>query len=240
MVNANDSFWLPNPAQPLEGYAGIIGCERCERSLRQRMVYRYVIDRLAGSDGLARNRRVSHRTLKLFEHENRVFGAELAREDDDLLDVCRAADGGASCDVLAAWDGRSDIDSVGTQVFQEFWKRASDATVLWETPFDPAQPVTTPRNLAETSPGPGDARRARLLAERASTPRLPGRLQVAGDEGAPPIAVEAVRASPATPTRWRPGPRRATRAGSTRSATAPRTSRRSPSRTVAGSPRTRS
>jgi acyl-homoserine-lactone acylase len=192
VVNANDSFWLPNPAQPLEGYAGIIGCERCERSLRQRMVYRYVIDRLAGTDGLARHRRVSHRTLERFEHENRVFGAELAREDDDLLDVCRAADGGASCDVLAAWDGRSDVDSVGTQIFQEFWKRAQDATVLWETPFDPAQPVTTPRNLAETSPEVVQAMRDALafLAGRGIDPATPwGRLQVAGDEGAPPIPV---------------------------------------------------
>ena len=120
VVNANDSFWLPNPAQPLEGYAGIIGCERCERALRQRMVYRYVIDRLAGSDGLARNADVSHRTLKLFEHENRVFGAELAREDDDLLDVCRAADEerpatcwppGTAAPTSTAWGRRSSRSS---------------------------------------------------------------------------------------------------------------------------------
>ena len=44
VVNANDSYWLPNPEQRLEGYDRIIGCERCERSLRTRMVYRYVMD----------------------------------------------------------------------------------------------------------------------------------------------------------------------------------------------------
>ena len=48
VVNANDSYWLPNPDARLEGYAGIIGCERCERTMRTRMVYRYVMDRLAG------------------------------------------------------------------------------------------------------------------------------------------------------------------------------------------------
>ena len=53
VMNANDSYWLPNPKQPLEGYAGIIGCEQCERTLRTRMVDRYVLDRLAGTDGLA-------------------------------------------------------------------------------------------------------------------------------------------------------------------------------------------
>ena len=81
VVNANDSYWLPNPKQPLEGYAGIIGCERCERTLRTRMVYRYVLDRLAGTDGLATDRKVSQRTLMATEHENRVYGAEVARQD---------------------------------------------------------------------------------------------------------------------------------------------------------------
>jgi len=94
VVNANDSHWLPNPKQRLEGYARIIGCESCERSLRTRMVYRYVLDRLAGTDGLAPGRKVSHRTLRLFEHENRVFGAEVARANGDLAQVCELAEGG--------------------------------------------------------------------------------------------------------------------------------------------------
>jgi acyl-homoserine-lactone acylase len=192
VINANDSYWLPNPGQPLEGYAGIIGCERCERSLRQRMVYRYVMDRLAGTDGLAENQRVSHRTLKLFEHENRVFGAELARENGDLVKVCDSAGGGEACQVLEQWDGRSDIDSVGTHLFQEFWLRAQSANLLWETPFDPNDPVGTPRNLAEQSPEVISAMRDALayLDEKGVEPTTPwGQLQVAGDPGAPPIPI---------------------------------------------------
>ena len=46
VMNANDSYWLPNPAQKLEGYARIIGCEKCQRTLRTRMVDHYVIDAL--------------------------------------------------------------------------------------------------------------------------------------------------------------------------------------------------
>jgi acyl-homoserine-lactone acylase len=192
VVNANDSFWLPNPKQPLEGYAGIIGCERCERTLRTRMVYHYVLDRLAGNDGLAEHHKVSPRTLRATEHENRVFGAELARENGDLQTVCEAAAGGESCDVLEKWDGRSDIDSVGTQVFQEFWKRAQAADVLWETPFDAADPVATPRNLAESSPEVVQAMQDALayLADEGVDPRTPwGQLQVAGDDGAPAIPI---------------------------------------------------
>ncbi|HEX6248077.1 MAG TPA: penicillin acylase family protein [Nocardioidaceae bacterium] len=192
VVNANDSHWLPNPEQRLEGYARIIGCESCERSLRTRMVYRYVTDRLDGSDGLARGRKVTHRTLRLFEHENRVFGAELARENGDLARVCELADGGEACEVLLRWDGRSDTGSVGTHVFQEFWKRAQDVPALWQVPFDPADPVGTPRDLNELNPQVVQAMREALafLDEKGVPADAPwGTLQVAGDDGVPPIPV---------------------------------------------------
>ena len=37
VTNSNDSYWLSNPKQPLEGFARIIGDERTERSLRTRI-----------------------------------------------------------------------------------------------------------------------------------------------------------------------------------------------------------
>jgi acyl-homoserine-lactone acylase len=192
VVNANDSYWLPNPEQRLEGFARIIGCEECERTLRTRMVYRYVMDRLAGTDKLARNRKVSHRTLRLFEHENRVFGAEVAREDDDLQEVCTAAGGTEACDVLADWDGRSDTASVGTHIFQEFWKRAQTVTGLWQVPFDPADPVGTPRDLNESNPEVVQAMQDALAYLEGKGVRHDARwgsLQVAGDDGAPAIPI---------------------------------------------------
>ncbi len=192
VMNSNDSYWLPNPKQPLEGYAGIIGCERCERSLRTRMVDHYVLDRLAGIDGLAPGHRVSQRTLMATEHENRVFGAELARQNGALDTVCRAANGGSACDVLAAWDGHSDIDSVGTHIFQEFWKRAQTAQGLWLTPFDPKDPVGTPRDLNPASPQVVQAMRdalAYLQSKHVPYDAPWGSLQVAGDDGAPAIPI---------------------------------------------------
>jgi acyl-homoserine-lactone acylase len=192
VVNANDSYWLPNPEQRLEGFARIIGCEACERTLRTRVVYRYVMDRLAGTDKLARNKLVSHRTLKRFEHENRVFGAEVARENGDLQAVCESAGGGKACEVLAKWDGRSDVDSVGTHIFQEFWKRAQGVTGLWQVPFDAADPVGTPRDLNEANPLVVQAMTDALafLDEKKVAYDAPwGSLQVAGDDGAPPIPI---------------------------------------------------
>ncbi len=192
VMNSNDSYWLPNPKQPLQGYAGIIGCEQCQRTLRTRMVDHYVLDRLAGTDGLARNHKVSQRTLKATEHENRVYGAELARQDGALDTVCQAANGGRACDVLAAWDGRSDIDSVGTHIFQEFWKRAQDVQGLWLTPFDPNDPVNTPRDLNAANPQVVQAMSDALayLQDKHVPFDAPwGSLQVAGDDGAPPIPI---------------------------------------------------
>ena len=184
--NANDSYWLPNPQQRLEGYSRQIGCEKCERTLRTRMVYQYVIDRL-------KRGKVTPRALRGFEHQNRIMGAELARQDDDLLDVCEAASGGASCDVLRTWDGRSDRDSVGTHIFQEFMLRALDATTpIWEVPFDAEDPMNTPRDLNENNPEVVQAMSDALayLESKGVAPTTPwGRLQVAGDEGAPRIGL---------------------------------------------------
>jgi acyl-homoserine-lactone acylase len=191
VANANDSYWLPNPAQRLEGFARIIGCEECERTARTRMVYRYVMDRLAGSDGLARNRKVSPRTLRLFQHTNRVLAAELARENGDLQTVCEAAGGGRACRVLERWDGRSDVGSRGTHLFGEFWLRVPEQG-LWQVPFDPADPIATPRDLNEANPQVVQAMREAIdsLRSRGIPLRATwGSLQVAGDDGAPPIPI---------------------------------------------------
>ncbi|MGH3357133.1 MAG: penicillin acylase family protein, partial [Nocardioidaceae bacterium] len=189
VMNANDSHWLPNPEERLEGFARIIGCERCERSLRSRMVYRYVIDRLAGVDGLGAGGSMSHRQLRAIEHENRVFGAELSRQDDDLQEVCQSANGGEACAALADWDGRTNVDSAGAHVFREFFLRVPE-TLLWEEPFDPARPLETPADLNEENPQVVSAIKdaiAYLEAQAVPFDARLGDLQVAGDEGAPPI-----------------------------------------------------
>ncbi len=191
VANANDSYWLPNPAERLEGFARIIGCEECERTPRTRMVYRYVMDRLAGTDDLGPDRMVTPRTLRLFQHTNRVFAAELARQNGDLQTVCEAAEGGRACEVLAAWDGRSDLASRGNHVFEEFWKRVP-ADDRWQVPFDPADPIGTPRDLNETNARVVQAMRDALTSLRKRGIGFGatwGSLHVAGDEGAPLVGI---------------------------------------------------
>ena len=185
VMNANDSYWLPNPASPLEGFATIIGCERCERTMRTRMVSQYVIDQLKGG------RKETPTSFASHQYANRVRAAEVMRAGGDLDRLCAATGERAACAVLAKWDGRSDTTSVGNHIFEEFITRAPAAS-LWEVPFDASDPLNTPRDLAETNTdvvaamqGAIDFLRARKIAFDAPW----GRLQVAGDRGAPALPV---------------------------------------------------
>jgi acyl-homoserine-lactone acylase len=83
---------------------------------------------------------------------NRVHAAELVLPD--LLTGCvgtvevmlRAA-----CDVLAAWDRKVELDSRGALLFREFWLKAVNLPPIWAVPFDPADPVHTPRGVAPSA-----------------------------------------------------------------------------------------
>ena len=54
VMNSNDSYWISNPDQPLEGFDRIIGDERTERSLRQRSGFVMAEQRLVGHRRAAR------------------------------------------------------------------------------------------------------------------------------------------------------------------------------------------
>jgi len=209
VMNANDSYWLPNPAQPLEGYAGIIGCERCVRTMRTRMVSHYVIDRLASGA------KESPRSLRGHEHENRLMTAEVMRANGALDTVCAATGETEACQVLHDWDGRSNTDSVGTHIFEEFVARLPGPPVdavdpVWLTPFDPADPLDTPRDLNVADPQVVQAMADAIASLRERG--IPfdatwGSLQVAGDRGAPPIPLgggtgDSVGNANALASRW--------------------------------------
>ena len=155
VTQSNDSHWLTNPAQPLEGYSRVFGNERTTRSLRTRMGLKLVQERLAGTDGLS-GTKFDLDTLQAVMFSNRQLGAEQAR--DDLVARCRAQTsvvvGGVTvdlteaCDVLAAWDLRDRLDSRGAHLWRQF---ATNGGLVWTVPFDVADPVNTPRQLSMTS-----------------------------------------------------------------------------------------
>ena len=184
VMNANDSYWLPNPTSRLEGYPTIIGCERCTRTMRTKMVMQYVIDRTRGG------RKETPQSFRGHEHANRVRAAEVMRANGDLDRLCRSVGATTACQVLRRWDGRSDPDSVGTHIFEEFIGRVPPGGALWEVPFSASDPLNTPRDLNETDPRVVKAMTdaiAYLKQHKVPWKAKWGSLQVAGDRGAPPI-----------------------------------------------------
>ena len=84
VTNSNDSYWLSNPEQPLEGFSRIIGDERTARALRTRLGLRIVQQRLDGSDGLP-GKGFTLRQLQDAVFNNRQYAGELWR--DQLVDA---------------------------------------------------------------------------------------------------------------------------------------------------------
>ncbi len=161
VTNSNDSYWLSNPKQPLEGFNRIIGDERAARTLRTRIGLIMTQARIDGSDGLG-PAGFTRQDMQNMVFSDRQYGGELAR--DAAVQMCRSFGGNApssngpvpvgnACDVLAAWDLRENLDSRGAILFRRFIGRALGSnTSPWSTPFDAADPVNTPRDLNTGSP----------------------------------------------------------------------------------------
>ena len=84
---------------------------------------------------------------------------DLMADDGSVLVAAESVNIEYACTVLANWDGRYDIDSVGAVLWREFIGQ-TDIASLWDVPFDPTDPVNTPRGLAPfvpTSTAPADA-----------------------------------------------------------------------------------
>ena len=155
VANSNESPWLANPAEPITGYPAIFGDTGTEREMRTRLGLDMIAQRRAGTDGLG-PRRFTLSTLQATMLGNRNYAAELGRAD--VVAMCRAnpvltaSDGNrvdvrAACGILASWDGRADVNSRG----EELWEMFFDDSLL-RVPFNPAQPLTTPRGIDGDDP----------------------------------------------------------------------------------------
>ena len=150
--NSNDSYWLPSARFRLSGFPRIIGAEGTQRLLRTRLGLTQAEQRLAGTDGLG-PAGFTIETMKAVFNGNRNLSGELGR--DALVRACTSsgeADLAEACAVLAAWDGRADTGSRGEVLWRETWTRLTAAGVPWLVPFDPADPVNTPRCVDASDP----------------------------------------------------------------------------------------
>jgi acyl-homoserine-lactone acylase len=168
VMSSNASHWIVNhkPETFLAGFNRTAGDELTARGERSRLAMRHVLDRVSNRDGLGG----SKFTLDKFE---RIFfdGRWLTAEEtvDDIVASCRAkptvrlkdgreVDLVTACEVLARWDRKVRPESVGVPLFGEFVMRLPQPMMVdfkladdqWKVPFDPADPVDTPRGLPMT------------------------------------------------------------------------------------------
>ncbi|GDY68288.1 hypothetical protein SAV14893_076810 [Streptomyces avermitilis] len=130
-----------------------------------------IAKRADGTDGLG-GPGFTQRTLRASMFGNRVLSAETGR--DDVVGMCRAhprlktTDGKEvlvrqACETLARWDTRADTNSRGAALWDTFFDHLLEAggPDTWRrVPYDPAEPLTTPRGIKGD-----DVRAQRALAD---------------------------------------------------------------------------
>jgi acyl-homoserine-lactone acylase len=168
--NSNDSYWLANPNAPLTGFSPLIGTDEGRaQGFRTRLGITQINDRMAGTDGLP-GTGFGRQWLQDVLYANRHYSGEIMRAD--VVALCQAnpvvngVDVSHACSILESWDGRNKTSSVGVHVWTELWRRVTSPSPagLYLVPFDPADPVNTPRGL-----GTSQAVRDRVLSDLAAT-----------------------------------------------------------------------
>lgn len=162
IYNANDSHWLTHPDELLEGYSPFFGPERTQRSPRTRMNLEMLTEvseeGASGSDG-----KFTLDELEALVFNNRVYTAELLYSSVmalcmELGEVQYMIDGQEvplqeTCDVLANWDLRFDLESRGAVLWREMMGNLEvpENLEFWAVPFDADDALNTPRELADVN-----------------------------------------------------------------------------------------
>ena len=158
--NSNDSAWLTHPAAPLAGFSPVISMDGGPQGMRTRLGLLQLQTALA-ADGQGQ-RRISQQALQDMALGNNVHLAQLVM--DDVLELCRApgsattGDGAtvdltAACARLASWDRSANSDAnMGYLYFAGMMGRVIGNDAVWAVPFDPADPLNTPRGLKHRDP----------------------------------------------------------------------------------------
>ncbi|MBI1402233.1 MAG: penicillin acylase family protein [Porphyrobacter sp.] len=155
LTNSNDSYWLSNPHLPHAALSPILGRHAQALSLRTRSNF-------IETEALLAAGKIDHPRAEAMAFANKSLAGDMALAP--LLALCADAQAPAEtvargCAALARWDRRFEVDSRGAALFRAFWAKVAGRSGLWAVPFDPADPVNTPRDLAT-----GGANGSALLA----------------------------------------------------------------------------
>jgi len=152
--NSNDNYWLTNPEYQLYNYyvPAVVGIVPQQQNNRTRLGVAQVLARLSGADNLGGDK-FTLAQLQQIALSNRSYAADIFMPD--IVTLCNSAAAASAksvCDALKAWDRKFDLASRGAHVFKEFMPLANAIPNVYTVPFDPANPLTTPRGLNVTNP----------------------------------------------------------------------------------------
>lgn len=144
LTNSNDSYWMSNLRIPHRALSPILGKHAAELTLRSRSNF-------TETEALLASGKIDHARAKAMAFANKTLAADMTAGEIAVL--CTTASEPAEavvrgCAALAGWDRRFEAGSKGAALFRAFWARAGKLPGLWQVPFDPADPVNTPRALA--------------------------------------------------------------------------------------------
>lgn len=159
VFNANDSYWLSDPANPAMPLSPLYGPTHSPRTIRTRMNVELLKPDsplgYAGEDALFS---MAEAQAALFANDS--LTAQLLLPE--MLAACAndpqrelgidTIDLSTACEVLANWDRRFNLDSRGAVLFREWLTRYHYNETylgreLFDVPFNPAKPLTTPFGL---------------------------------------------------------------------------------------------
>jgi acyl-homoserine-lactone acylase len=139
--NSNDSYRWTNPAAGITEMGPMMGVDPgAIPDLRTRAA-------LQAISAVLRSRKFDSDLAAQTMLSNKNFAAQLALPA--LVGLCmRPTAPAEACAALAKWNGEVQLDSRAAMLFNLFWSKAAARPNIWTVPFDPADPINTPRSLA--------------------------------------------------------------------------------------------
>ncbi len=159
--NCNDSHWLSNPYEPLEGFSLLVGPEGVAPAPRTRANFaalgRPSSDKDAKLDAVQLERRLFSNASILAE----ILCDEIVERLEKAVTVTvgkRSVDLVRAARVLKGWDRKFNLDSRGCILWRETMAGFSDEDLklpgrLFHVPFSLAEPLSTPNTLAKAPEG---------------------------------------------------------------------------------------
>ncbi len=167
--HSNDSAWMANPKAPLTGFSPVISQDHIGLGPRARFA-------------LQRLQSLEKQPIRVADLQNMVMDNEVylaGQVMPDLLEFCAKQLGADAttlqplCSRLNTWDRHANLDSgLGLVHFIDLVEHLQQIPDAWRVPFDPTQPLTTPRGLAIDRAPVAQALREAMLASSAAVAKL--------------------------------------------------------------------